>query len=204
MITLNPLQTQRIREIEAGKKFWGYLDTEAMRSRYVLAAHFLRSAKHIVEVGGYRGNAITHFLNGCHDSVTVYSLDAEFEPLALEELNGARCRVRHVRDFFQNHPHPLESVGVVALGFEIHGDLAPFCALMRRASVAVIEVPLKHQPSLDCLQRVLDAVPCRLRCRVDLDLSSNEPLLQEELARWNMNPPFWARSLRVLEPTRET
>lgn len=200
MSTLNPLQVPRLHEISAGKKFWGYLDTEALQSRYVLAAHAVRGSAHIVEVGGYRRNAITHFLTGPHDSVSVYSLDAEFEALALEELNGAPCRVRHVQDFFQNHPHPQDRLGVVALGLEIHGDLEPFCALLRRAGVAVIEVPVQHQPSLDCLARILQAVPCRLRCQVNLDLSPNEPLLREELAQSNMNAPFWLRNLHVLEP----
>ena len=92
----NPLQVPRLAEIQSGRKFWGYLDTVALQSRYVLAAHYVRKARHIVEVGGYRGNVITNFLTGQHESVTVYSLDAEFEPLAQDTLNGAACRVRHV------------------------------------------------------------------------------------------------------------
>lgn len=200
MSTLNPLQVPRMQEIGAGKKFWGYLDTEALQSRYVLAAHFLRGVRNVVEVGGYRRNAITNFLTGQHDSVSVYSLDAEFEPLERGELNGAPCRVRHVRDFFQSHSHPAESLGVVALGLEILGDLEPFCELLRRADIAVIEVPVRHQPSLDCLDRILRSVPCRLRCQVNLDLSSNEPLLREELAQSNLNVPFWHRNVHVLEP----
>lgn len=202
MNTLNSFQAPRIGEIAAGGKFWGYLDTEPLRARYVLAAHFLRCAPHVLEVGGYRDNAITHFLTGVHESVTVYSLDAEFEPLERDELNGAACRVRHVRDFFQNHPHPAQGLGVAALGLEIQGGLDPFCALLRDADVAVIEVALRHGPSVECLARILDAVPCRLRCRIDLDLSANEGLLRDELARTNMNAPFWERSLRVIEPLR--
>ena len=200
MSTLNPLQVPRMREISEGKKFWGYLDTEALQSRYVLAAHFLRGVRHVVEVGGYRQNAITNFLTGRHDSVSVYSLDAEFDPLEREELNGAPCRVRHVRDFFQNHQQPTGSVGVVALGLELQGDLEPFCALLRDAEIAVIEVSAQHPPSLECLDRLLQSVPCRLRCQLNLDLSPNEPLLREELARSNMNAPFWLRNIHVLEP----
>lgn len=200
MTVLNTLQLPRLAEIDAGKKFWGYLDTEALQSRYVLAAHFLRGVPHIVEVGGYRRNAISHFLTGSHESVSVYSLDAEFESLEQDTLNGAPCHVRHVRDFFQHHPAPEGSLGLVALGLEILGDLTPLCELLRRASVAVVEVPLQHQPSLDCLARLQAAVPCRLRCRVDIDLSPNEPLLRDELARTNLNKPFWLRSLRVLVP----
>src|SRR2546426_11697428 len=100
---MNPFQLPRLSEIEAGKKFWGYLDTDAFRTRYVLAAHFVRHARHIVEIGGYRDNVITNFLTGAHESVTVYSLDAEFDPLERDSLNGTPCRGRHIRDFFQNH-----------------------------------------------------------------------------------------------------
>ena len=84
----------RLQEILAGKKFWGYLDTEALQSRYVLAAHFVKDARNIVEIGGYRDNVITRFLTGTHDSVSVFSLDAEFETFEAETLNGAPCRVR--------------------------------------------------------------------------------------------------------------
>lgn len=203
MSALNPLQLPRLHEIHAGKKFWGYLDTEALQSRYVLAAHWMRGLEHVVEVGGYRRNVITRFLTGPHASISVYSLDAEFDALEEDTLNGAPCRVQHVQDYFQNHPVPPEgSLGLVALGMEIHGDLEPFCTLLRRATLAVIEVPVKHQPSLDCLASILHAVPCRLRCQVNLDLSPNEPLLRDELAQANMNAPFWHRNLHVLEPNR--
>src|SRR5579859_7321916 len=102
MSTNNPLQVPRLEEIRAGRKFWGYLDTEPLRIRYVLAAHFVRDCPHIIEIGGYRQNVITSFLRGAHESVTVFSLDEEFEPLERAELNGVPCRVRHVRDFFQS------------------------------------------------------------------------------------------------------
>jgi hypothetical protein len=197
---LHPLQQPRLAEIRAGRKFWGYLDTEALQTRYVLAAHFVREARHVVEVGGYRDNIITRFLTGCHDSVTVYSLDAEFEEMALDALNGVPCRVRHVRDYFQAHPHPAGSLGVVALGLEILGDLGPFCALVAASAVAVLEVPPDYPPGVERLERVLEQVPHRVRCQVNLDLSPNAPLLAAELATSNMNRPFWRRNLYVLAP----
>jgi hypothetical protein len=199
MDAINPLQAPRLAEIAAGRKFWGYLDTEALQSRYVLAAHFVRRAAHVVEIGGYRDNLITNFLRSAHESVTVFSLDAEFEPLERDTLNGGPCRVRHVRDYFQNHSLPRGNVAIVALGFEIVGDLAPFTDLLSRAEVAVIEIPPDHQPSVDCLERVRASVPTRLRCRINLDLASNEPLVQDELKRTNMNRPFWRRDMYVME-----
>jgi hypothetical protein len=200
VITKNPFQTGRLQEIAAGGKFWGYLDTAALQSRYVLAAHFVRDCPHVVEIGGYRQNLITNFLREPHESVSVFSLDAEFDPLERDTLNGAPCRVRHVQDHFQQHPLPAAGVGVVALGLEIHGDFGPFCELVRSADVTVIEVPIDHAPSLACLDHLQRAVPLRTRCRIDLDLSANEPLLRDELQRTNMNRPFWRRSLVVLDP----
>jgi hypothetical protein len=198
VITLNPFQAPRLHEIEAGRKFWGYLDTEALQSRYVLAAYFLRKSRHIVEIGGYRDNLITKFLRGQHQSVSVYSLDAEFEPLELESLNGSPCRVRHVKDHFQNHPYETEGLGVIALGLEIHGDFTPFCELVRAAEIAVLEIPVDHEPSVRCLEDLRSRVPLRVRCQINLDLSPNEALLQEQL-QTNMNKPFWRRWLYVLE-----
>jgi hypothetical protein len=199
METMNPFQVPRLEEIRAGRKFWGYLDTEAFRSRYVLAAHFVRGARHVVEVGGYRGNVITSFLTGKHESVSVYSLDAEFDPLERDTLNGGGCRVRHVRDFFQNHEQPADGVGVVALGLEVHGDLRPFCDLVDRAETTVIEIPVDHRPSVECLDAVRAQTRTRVRCQVDLDLSANEAILRDELLLTSMNPPYWRRHIYVLE-----
>ena len=197
--TINPHQVPRLREIQAGRKFWGYLDTEAFRSRYVLAAHFVRHARHIVEIGGYRDNLITNFLTGQHESVSVYSLDAEFEPIERESLNGAPCRVRHVRDYFQNYPHPTDDLAVVALGLEIHGGIDAFHGLIRDATTTVVEIPVDHRPSVECLNALLASVPLRVRCQINLDLSPNDELLRDELRASSMNPPFWRRHVYVLD-----
>ena len=188
----------RLQEILSGKKFWGYLDTEALQTRYVLAAHFVRNARHIVEIGGYRDNLITHFLTGTHDSVSVFSLDAEFETFAAETLNGAPCRVRHVGDYFQSYTHPTESLAVIVLGIEILGDFDPLCNLLSNADVAVIEVPIDHAPSVECLGSILLRTNLRVAVQINLDLSPNEAIIGDELAKTNMNVPFWKRNVYVL------
>lgn len=202
MDTLNPFQAPRLGEIAAGRTFWGYLDTEALQVRYVVAAHFVRGARHVVEVGGYRNNLITNFLTTVPETVSAFSLDAEFEPYEGDALHGVPCRVRHVRDYFQNSPLPTSGLAVVALGLEIHGDFAPFVDLIARADVAVIEVPPDHRPSLDCVNALGRAVSLRTRCEMDFDFSANEGLCpDEERQRW-MNRPFWRRRLYVFEPQR--
>lgn len=196
--TPHPWQVPRLQEILAGKKFWGYLDTEALQSRYVLAAHFVKDARNIVEIGGYRDNVITRFLTGTHDSVSVFSLDAEFETFEAETLNGAPCRVRHVSDYFQNYPHPTESLAVIVLGIEILGDFDPLCNLLSNADIAVIEVPIDHAPSVDCLGAILQRTNLRVAVQINLDLSANEFIIGDELAATNMNKPFWKRNVYVL------
>ena len=202
METMNPHQVPRIREIQSGRKFWGYLDTEAFQARYVLAAHFVRHARHVVEIGGYRDNLITNFLTGAHESVSVFSLDAEFEPRDGDTLNGRPCRIRHVRDYFQNHRHPTDGLAVVALGLEIHGGIDAFHGLVRDAATTVVEIPVDHRPSVDCLEALRAQVPLRVRCQINLDLSPNEAALRDELRAHSMNPPFWRRHVYVLDAVR--
>jgi len=199
--TQHPWQLPRLQEILEGKKFWGYLDTEALQTRYVLAAHFVRNVRNIVEIGGYRDNLITRFLTGTHDSVSVYSLDAEFESLEKETLNGAPCRVRHVSDYFQNYSHATESLGVVVLGIEIVGDFEPLCSLLRNADVAIVEVPIDHAPSVECLNAILARTDLRVACQINLDLAPNEAIVGDELSKTNMNVPFWKRNVYVLRPS---
>jgi hypothetical protein len=196
--TPHPWQVPRLQEILAGKKFWGYLDTEALQSRYVLAAHFVKDARNIVEIGGYRDNVITRFLTGTHDSVSVFSLDAEFETFEAETLNGAPCRVRHVSDYFQNYTHATGSLAVIVLGIEILGDFDPLCNLLSKADVAVIEVPIDHAPSVDCLGAILQRTDLLVAVQINLDLSPNEFIIGDELAKTNMNKPFWKRNVYVL------
>ena len=201
--TTNPFQLPRLDEIRAGSRFWGYLDTEALRTRYVLAGYFVRACPHIVEIGGYRDNVITAFLGGHHQSVTVFSLDEEFEPLERAELNGAPCRVRHLREYFQSRPElsavPAGTMGLIALGLEIHGEMQPLLDLIRTSRVCVLEVAQDHPPGVAALDGILSAVRTRTTCRIDLDLSANEPMLQKELAM-NMNRPFWRRRMFIVEP----
>ncbi len=163
----------------------------------------MRECRQVIEIGGYRGNVITSFLRGHHEEVTVFSLDEEFEPVERHELNGAPCRVRHIRDYFQAHAEVIDSadrsLGLVVLGLEIHGDLQPFLALLQRSRVAVLEAAQDYAPGLGSMTQVLASVNARTVCCVDLDLSANEHLLREELAL-NMNRPFWRRRLHVIEP----
>lgn len=194
------MQTPRLDEIQAGKKFWGYLDNEIMCSRYALAAYYLRNSSHILEIGGYRDNVITNFLTGAHDSVTVYSLDAEFEEKQDDSLNGRPCKVRHIRDYFQSYTQSSTDFGLAALGLEVIGDIEPLYRLMRLAKTSVIEIAAEHVPCQEMMALIIAQPGLRVKWELTLDFSSNEVALANELASDNINQPFWCRRIYVIEP----
>jgi hypothetical protein len=106
-----------------------------------------------------------------------------------------------VSDYFQNYTHPTESLGVIVLGIEILGDFDPLCALLNHADVAVIEVPIDHNPSVACLGSILQHTKLRVAVQINLDYSPNEVIVGDELAKTNMNVPFWKRNVYVLRPS---
>ena len=107
--------------------------------------------------------------------------------------------MRHVRDYFQNYTHTTDDLAVVALGLEIHGGIDSFHGLVRDATTTVVEMPVDHRPSVECLNALLASVALRVRCQINLDLSPNDELLRDELRASSMNPPFWRRHVYVLD-----
>ena len=86
------------------------------------------------------------------------------------------------------------------LGIEILGAFDPLCNLLSNTDVAVIEVPIDHAPSVDCLGAILQRTNLCVAVQINLDLSPNEAIIGDELARTNMNVPFWKRNVYVLRP----
>ena len=109
--------------------------------------------------------------------------------------------MRHVGDYFQNYTHATDSLAVVVLGIEILGDFDPLCALLSHADVAVIEVPIDHTPSVECLGAILQRTNLRVAVQINLDLSPNEDIVGDQLAKTNMNVPFWKRNVYILRPS---
>lgn len=112
---------------------WKYLDSEAFRTRYVLAAHFLRECRTIIEIGGYK-TPIDEFLT--HDFESVLVLD----PLVADPA-AVDPRVRRIRQEYQQFdfsPYEGLDYGLVLIGF----DFTPteqLAALVRQAKVLVVE-----------------------------------------------------------------
>jgi hypothetical protein len=163
--------------------------------RQVMAAHFLRGCREVIEIGG-AGLPITAFLTHRPQAVTV--IDPKIAPFTAETLNGAPCRVRHLAAKLQAVPLAPEpgGYGLVLLGL----SLKPFGAkpaigekllgLAGGAAVIVIDYALG-------LERAVAQIPAflaleGLTVRVDLNLR----LANAALA----GTGFAERRFLVLEP----
>lgn len=157
-----------------------HLASPAAALRQVLAAHLLRGCDHIVEIGG-AGLPITGFIT--HRPASVSVVDPKIVPFAGESLNGAPCRLRHVRAKLQqlDLEAPPSPFGLVLLGLSLKpfgaGEAvdARLLALIRAADVLILE----HAHGLE---RVRGQVPALLAARrdspaIDLELTINEAAL---------------------------
>ncbi|CAD5279107.1 conserved hypothetical protein [Bosea sp. 62] len=157
-----------------------HLGSPAAALRQVMAAHLLLRCDHIIEIGG-AGLPITGYIT--HRPVTVTVVDPKIVSFAGESLNGAPCRVRHVRAKLQqlDLEAPQSPFGLVLLGLSLKpfGDDeaidARLLSLVRAADVLILE----HAHSLE---RVRGQVPALLAARqdrpaIDLDLTINDAAL---------------------------
>lgn len=148
--------------------------------RQVIAAHYLRPCRNIVEIGG-AGLPLTDFLTHDTDSVTV--IDPKITPLHDQDRRGQHRVVRHIAAKFQAVALPLpENLGVAILGLSLKPEGAlvaedeKLLALLRRADVAVIEYALD-------LPRALEQVPsllghAGLRTIVSIDFTIEDGVIE--------------------------
>ena len=132
-----------------------FYEHSSFKSRYVIAAHYLRKCTHIVEVGGYR-TPITGFLKSQnHKSVTV--LDPYIKPLAEDTLNGAPCKVRHLPMLFEDYKLRGDEDCFVYMGLDYYNTAnEPMCVNQTGRTSPTYGLPCSALPS---------PIPCpALRC----------------------------------------
>jgi hypothetical protein len=182
-----------------GRKGWNYLNSDAFTTRYVLAAHFVRECRAVVEIGG-SVPSIDDFLTGIHDSVLV--IDPRIEESDSDMLRGKRCRVAHVRARFQDVDWQVLAgidYGLVMLGLYLDG-LEPchyemLYRLINQARVTVIEFPPSWEPSRRQFEMIRANTRTRVTFQVLLDLTYNDLGNLE-----NSWPPRCDRAIHVLQP----
>jgi len=143
-----------------------YLNAEALRTRQLLAAHFVRKCRHVLEIGGGE-NPITRWLalladnfedvDGWkwHKLVTV--VDPVIAPWENEQIEGVPWVVRHLQMRIEDYQPRGDEDGLVMLGFEGEGhcDIEVVCRLIEKARVTVIEASCNHMPALRAIGDIL-------------------------------------------------
>lgn len=181
--------------------YYNHLLSPAAEARYILAAHYVRGCRHLVEIGGFKTPITKFAAPGAHDSITV--LDPKMEAFEADTLYGAPCRVRHLRTVFQKHgewPEP-GTYGLVILGLSIkhfaddpdgaEAEWARLTGLIDGAAVSVIEYPAAWDLSAREVERILDATRTRTRLSIDMDMARSPGFEEAE---------FHLRRFMVLDP----
>ena len=157
---------------------WKYLESPAFVTRYVLAAHFVRPCRAVVEIGGAK-TPINQFLEGDHDCILV------IDPLISERhqntWHGRPCSLTHLRARFQDVAWtipPKADFGLVMLGLEFQGLLQEhwqtLFQLINRARTTVIEFPLSWEPSREQFQYICAHTHTEIVFHAKLDLNGND------------------------------
>lgn len=159
---------------------WPYLESEALKSRYVLAGAWLADAGTIVEVGSYR-TPIADFVHGtgktivCVDPLildpgksvvagnTIERLQADFDGFDYERYAGADYAVVFL-GMDMTAPDKME--------VETARSIARFLHFVSRAKTAVVEVPIHWSPAARQLDALLSALRPKIEIDVTLDLSA--------------------------------
>lgn len=158
-----------------------HLAGDAASLRQAMAAHFLRGARHVVEIGGAHA-PITEFLTHAPESVTV--IDPKIEPFEADTLNGRPCRVRHVAAKFQavDLARPAADYAVVMVGLSLKGFgragavTDPLVKLLGEAGWVVVEHAL-------ALERAVEQLPdlmarAGLRAAIDMRYSLSDGVIE--------------------------
>ncbi len=164
-------------------EIWSYLLDPALRTRYALAAHFLRGFDAILEVGGYR-TPITDFLT--HSPGKVVVVDPYIEPREESSLRGRPCQVHHVAadlDRFDDSEIVGGPYALVFLGMDLYdpqktmaqtvATYTRFAELLSRAQRAVLEYPPAWGRSKRLFDVLLSLLQPRIVYECFMDLSNN-------------------------------
>jgi hypothetical protein len=150
-------------------------------SRYVLAAHYVRSCDTVVEIGGFK-TPITRFLTRVPRRVLV--VDPLIQPFDDTQLHGEPCRVQHHANTFQTESFDLApgSYGLVLLGASMKhfsDDPAPrarewrkLVDLLREARVVVLEFAVAWALGRNHVEDLVRDSRLHVRLRLDLDLGA--------------------------------
>lgn len=149
-------------------KEWKYLESESFKTRYVVAADFMKDMDYVVEVGGYK-TPITDFLP---DNVAAASID----PLSTPRDFGNK---RVIKGYFPGdfQMPDVDDYGVVLIGLHIkdmsNSDWNQLITLIRKAKKVVIGFPQDWNPSHEQHRKIVKSAGLKLSKQLLFDFSGN-------------------------------
>jgi hypothetical protein len=135
---------------------WEYLITKEYSVRHSIAEHYIDGLDEVIDIGTYKRKL--NFSGRLHSIDLLKTFDDTFHGTAAEWKNIYFNQIS-------------ERFGVVILGFHIEGGSSEIQAvidLINRAEVAVIDIPMQHQPSVEQFKLVTDQLNKKYHTSINL------------------------------------
>ena len=149
------------------KREWPYLTSEALKTRYAIAAYWLRDHDTVVEIGGYK-TPISSFVNDKQVIVIDPKIEAKNDD-----------RVKHLSIKLQEWDADVKSsnYAVVILGMDLHMDEDAWHKLYRLINSSrktIIEFSSSYKPAREQFEAICRGTSKKITVNVKLDLSAND------------------------------
>ncbi len=151
---------------------WLYLKSEAFKTRYVLAANYLKNCSEVIEIGGYK-TPISDFLDDRKITVIDPYTNPRNDQMVNHYLGTLDSWAKETNKY-----RPLGNYGVLILGFHLE-EMSYFAwnylyELISSSEITIIEFPIDWQPSKDQFSSVLANTNKKIQMRIILDLAGND------------------------------
>jgi len=152
-----------------------YLNSDALRSRQAIAAHFLRAHRcfRILEIGGGKNPTTGYFHDG--DRV-VTVVDPDVPPWNPCDDPPHGYLVRHVAQRIEDYEPPWAPDGLCLLGFLgwKHLDRACIMRYVREARTVVVEAARNHEPAQASIKDLIEHSGKRAIAHIVLDCRGDD------------------------------
>lgn len=149
---------------------WSYLKSEALQTRYKLAASYVQGFEYIVEIGGYL-TPITNFIDPAKYR-KILSIDPLGEQSSRDNVLHLRVKYQDI-DIFQYVEPKKYALIILGLDLEIEESLI---SIVKSSARFIVEYPidLEWQRSHEEMLEIINRCNLSLEVSVDIDCSGND------------------------------
>lgn len=147
---------------------WPYLTSEALKSRYAIAAYLLRGSPMIIEIGGYK-TPISDFIL----DTKVIVIDPKIIPKKEKKVLHVSLKLQDWDDREIN----AKPFDLIILGMDLHLDDQGWKKLYKLINLSrktILEFSMSYKPALEQFKKICENITKKPTLTIKLDLSEND------------------------------